>query len=264
MRNQSSGQESGVDTEPLSLEEAMIGASEAPPEIRIEFRDSIARYGATGVRAVEPWLHDPELFRFAARVIVKAAAFGADTEAKDALKRSLTAGLSEVARDEVEAALIQLGVKARGATRRSCRSGSRHEVVVPSEPLVRGRLYKRRELHHAGWGGNWQSGVSYPANGDHVLLFSDPSAAIEHGYRDSWAGKDTYRYFGAWSGTGDMVLEGVNRTILDRSPNLLLLTRSGEGWRFEGHFSCELYETQKTTRDGSEYSALVFILQRVD
>jgi hypothetical protein len=250
-------------TDALSLNEAVIGAAEAPPDTRIEFRDPIARYGAAGIQAVEPWLQDPELYRFAARVIVKAAAFGAETEAKEALRRVLKLRLSQDAVYEVEAALLQLGVKARAATSRSGRSESRVQPIVPTEPLVKGRVYKRRELHHAGWGGNWQSGVSYPASGDHVLLFSDPSAAVEHGYRDSWAGKDTYRYFGAWSGTGDMVLEGVNQTILDRSPNLLLLTRSGNGYRFEGHFSCERYETQKTTRDGSEFSALVFILERV-
>ncbi|HET9345125.1 MAG TPA: hypothetical protein VFO05_05425 [Candidatus Limnocylindrales bacterium] len=250
--------------EPLSLVAAMIGAGEAPPETRIEFRDAIARYGGAGIQAVEPWLWDPELYRFATRVIVKAAAFGAETEAKDALKRALQAGLSEDAISEIEAALLQLGVKARVSVSRSGSLASRLQPGTPTEPLVKGRVYKRRELHHAGWGGNWQSGVSYPATGDHVLLFSDPSAATEHGYRDTWAGMDTYRYFGAWSGTGDMILEGVNRTILDRSPNLLLLIRSGEGWRFEGHFSCDRYETQKTTRHGSEYLALVFVLQRVD
>jgi hypothetical protein len=247
----------------LSLEDAMIGAGEAPPEIRIEFRDPIARHGVAGIQAVEPWLYDHELYRFAARVIVRAASFGAETEAKEALKRASKAGLFDDAQDEVLSALLQLGVRARATPSRSSPSGPR-DAVAPSEPLVKGRVYKRRELHHAGWGGNWQSGVSYPANGDHVLLFSDPSAAVEHGYRDSWAGKDTYRYFGAWSGTGDMAIEGVNRTILDRSPNLLLLIRSGGGYRFEGHFSCERYETQKTTRDGSEYTALVFILERVD
>jgi hypothetical protein len=251
-------------TDALSLEEAVIGAAEAPPEVRIEFRDPIARYGAAAIQAVEPWLQHPELYRFAARVIVKAAAFGAEPEARNALRRALEADLSQDALSEVEAALIQLGAKARASASRLGRPASRLQPVAPTEPLVKGRVYKRLELHHAGWGGNRQSGVSYPATGDHVLLFSDPSAATEHGYRDSWAGKDTYRYFGAWSGTGDMALEGVNRTILDRSPNLLLLTRSGEGWRFEGHFSCERFESQRTTRDGSEYMALVFILERAD
>jgi hypothetical protein len=93
-------------------------------------------------------------------------------------------------------------------------------------------------------------------------LFSKPAAAEEHGYRDGWVGDTTYRYFGAWSGSGDMLLDGVNRTILDRSPNLLLLTKSGDGWRFEGYFSCDQYETQRTVRDGREFSALVFLLVR--
>src|SRR6185369_11977350 len=86
------------------------------------------------------------------------------------------------------------------------RSAAVPTSIEPSEPLVIGRVYKRRDLHQGGWGGNPQSGVSYPANGDHVLLFSDPSAAHEHGYRDGWVSDKTYAYFGAWSGTGDMVL----------------------------------------------------------
>ena len=102
-----------------------------------------------------------------------------------------------------------------------------------------------------------------PANGDHVLLFSDPSAASEHGYRDGWISDKTYAYFGAWSGTGDMVLAGVNGTILEQAPNLLLLIRSGDAWRFEGRFSCGRYEPQRTVRDGAEHMALVFYLERV-
>jgi hypothetical protein len=104
--------------------------------------------------------------------------------------------------------------------------------------------------------------VSYPANGDHVLLFSDPAAAHAHGYRDRWDGSDRYLYFGAWSGTGDMVLSGVNQTIIDRSPNLHLLIRNGDGWRYEGAFECLGVDVQRTTRDGAEYAALVFTLAR--
>jgi hypothetical protein len=56
------------------------------------------------------------------------------------------------------------------------------------EDLVVGRVYRRRELHLAGLGGNWQSGISYPADGTYVLLFSDPDARQEHGYAVTWCG----------------------------------------------------------------------------
>ena len=42
------------------------------------------------------------------------------------------------------------------------------------EDLVEDKVYKRRDLHDAGLGGNQQKGISYPADGTYVLLFSDP------------------------------------------------------------------------------------------
>ena len=250
-----------VSSEQLTLRQALVGATEAPPDRRIEFRDPIARQGKAGIDAVVGWLGDPVMFRFAVRVVVRAGELGYASEAKSALLRSLETPLPTDVRGEVSWGLDQLGVGHVQTAKR--RIGTNAKSITPTEPLLVGDVYKRRDLHRAGWGGNWQSGVSYPASGDHVLLFSDPVAANEHGYRDSWVGTAGYRYFGAWSGSGDMVLEGVNKTILDRSPNLLLLIRKGSGWRFEGYFSCEGYELQRTTHDGAEDTALVFLLERV-
>jgi hypothetical protein len=129
--------------------------------------------------------------------------------------------------------------------------------------LELGRVYKRSDLHEAGWGGNPQSGISYPAGGDHALLFSDPAAATGHGYEDSWDGPDTYRYFGAWHGTGDMVLSGANQVLVDRSPNLHLLIKRGDGWSYEGRFKYSGHEPRRTARDGREFRAIVFRLDRV-
>lgn len=246
----------------LTLDQAIMGAAEAPPDRRIEFRDPIARFGKAGIGAVEPWLTDPEMFRFAVRVVVKAGELGASEDAKAALAGPLSSALASDMSAELAWGIRQLGGRLAPSKPRS-KSVTASSPVDPSEQLVVGRVYRRRDLHHAGWGGNWQSGVSYPANGDHVLLFSDPTAAGQHGYRDGWMSDKSYAYFGAWSGTGDMVLAGVNNTILERSPNLLLLVRSGGGWRFEGYFSCDQYEYQRTERDGAEYVALVFHLERV-
>jgi hypothetical protein len=245
----------------LTLRQALLGATEAPPDRRIEYRDPIARQGQAGIDAVVAWLGDPVMFRFAVRVIVRAGELGYSAEAKTALRRSLDRSVPAAARDEIAWGLAQLGVRIATSAPRGTRTKTK--PITPSERLVVGNVYKRRDLHRAGWGGNWQSGVSYPASGDHVLLFSDPLAADVLGYRDSWVGTMQYRYFGAWSGSGDMVLDGVNRTILDRSPNLLLLIRSGNGWRFEGYFACKGYELQRTTHDGAEDTALVFLLERV-
>ena len=250
-----------MSTEELDLQHAMIGAAEAPPMLRIDFRDAIARHGDDGVHAVEPWLADDEMRRFAVRVVVRAVELGAAVDAATVLQRALAKTDSPDAIDELRWGLDTLGVRRRALSTQA--KGRRPSIEpVTRDRLAPGKKYNRRELHAAGWGGNWQSGVSYPAEGDHVLLFSDPAAAHDHGYRDGWDGTHHYQYFGAWSGTGDMTLSAVNQTILDRSPNLHLLIRDGSGWRYEGEFVCLGYEQQRTTRDGAEYQALVFRLER--
>jgi hypothetical protein len=251
-----------VGSKDLSLGEAMIAAAEAPPTVRIEFRDAIARHGDPGVHAVEPWLDDPEMRRFAVRVIVRAAELGVAPEAKSILRRALGRPIDATANDEIAWGLAAVGGPP-GVARPTRKSRSNAQPrLSPAEPLVIGRMYKRASMHDAGWGGNRQSGISYPANGDHALLFSDPAAASVHGYRDRWDGPDRYDYFGAWSGTGDMTLSGANRVVLDRSPNLQLLIKSGENWRYEGQFMCTGHEPRRTTRDGQEFAAIVFWLQR--
>jgi hypothetical protein len=130
--------------------------------------------------------------------------------------------------------------------------------------LVAGRCYRRRELHAAGLGGNWQKGISYPADGNYCLLFSDPSKAGEFGYRDAPVGENGYRYFGEWDGSGDMAMAGGNQAIVDRSPELYLFTRADCGHVFRGRYMCEGHETELTTRDGREHRAIVFTLRRMD
>jgi hypothetical protein len=132
----------------------------------------------------------------------------------------------------------------------------------PGELIV-GREYKRgQDLHDRGLGGNRQKGISYPANGDYVLLFSDPDKRHEYGYKDSSDGPDSYRYFGEWNGTMQMELAGGNQAIIDRSPNIYLFVRSPKGHRYEGRFTYANHEYEWTERDGRRQQAIVFMLHR--
>ncbi len=249
----------------LPIEQALLRASEAPPATRIDFRDPIARYGDVGIAAVRPWLRHPDLAAFAIRVIVRAGEMGATPTAVHVLAVESKTAMNEVVLRDLREGLDRLGARRAPVRKAAVTSGRR--AATPADEgvardLTRGRSYRRRDLHAAGWGGNRQSGISYPAGGDHALLFSDPSKSIEHGYRDRWVG-DVYHYYGAWSGTGDMVLAGANQALLDRSPNLHVLVRNGDLWRYEGQFECVGHEPERTVRDGREFRAIVFLLRTI-
>lgn len=242
----------------LSLDDAIMGAAEAPPSVRIEFRDPIARHGLAGIVRVIPWLTDPKLSAFAVRVVARAADFGASEGARQALQAALP-GLSQPARSDAAEALQKLGVPTRVARIRPTRDAVAEQTSL--EELVEGRVYKRRALHDSGLGGNRQKGISYPAEGTYVLLFSDPDSAHEWGYKDSWLGNDRYRYYGEWNGTGDMLPRGGNLAIRER-PDIHLFVKVANGHRYAGTFACVGEERIPAVRDGREYSALVFTLER--
>ena len=246
-------------SEELSLDDAVMGAAEAPPAIRIEFRDPIARYGSDGIDRVTPWLADPSLAAFAVRVIARAADFGAAGASGRALQASL-AILQGAARSDALAALEKLGVS---SPRPRATTASKPDVAPMSlDELVEGNVYKRRELHRAGLGGNQQKGISYPARGIYVLLFSDPDSKQDWGYNDSWLGDDAYRYYGEWSGAGDMVSVGGNFALVERSPEIYLFVKVSSGHRYAGQFKCVAQYREPTAHEGREYSALVFRLER--
>ena len=246
----------------LTLEQAMTAAEKATPLTRIDFRDPIAHFGEEGITAVQPWLRRPELAAFAVRVITRAGELGSKRTAVAVLAVELKTAASESMVNDLQSGLHRLGATRLGSGgTASPKARARATFSTPEHDLVRGRSYKRRDLHAAGWGGNPQSGISYPAGGEHALLFSDPAMSHEHGYRDRWVG-DEYHYYGAWNGTGDMVLSGSNKTILDRSPHLHLLIRDQDLWRYEGQFECLGHEPELTVRDGREFRAIVFILKR--
>ena len=93
--------------EGMNLEDAVMGAAEAPPSMRIEFRDPIARYGADGIDRVTPLLNDPMLAAFAVRVIARAADFGAAERARQVLRTAL-ASLQGPTLSDAQAARLPL------------------------------------------------------------------------------------------------------------------------------------------------------------
>ena len=82
------------------------------------------------------------------------------------------------------------------------------------------------------------------------------------GYKDSWLGADRYRYYGEWNGTGDMLMRGGNLAIVERSPEIYLFVKAPNGHRFQGRFAFAGETRTPATREGREYSALVFTLER--
>ncbi len=244
----------------LDLESLLIGAGESPPSTRIEFRDPIARHGAEGIEAVRPWLQDRSLAAFAIRVIRRSADFGA-RELAIAVLRAAMANLEEPALSDCRVALDGLGVV---ATRpRAPRSGQAAAgPVMSTNDLVQGRIYRRKDLHDHGLGGNRQKGISYGAAATEVLLLSDPGTHAEWGYRDTWQGTDSYLYYGEWSGSGDMTFTGGNQAILDRSPEIHLFTKTSGGHQYQGRFACEGWDHVPASRDGRPWQAIVFRLVR--
>jgi hypothetical protein len=241
------------------LDRLLIGAGEAPPDRRIEFRDAIAQHGGRAVERLEGWLADPKYAGFAIRTIARAAQYGAEAEAIAALERFRNAA-SSLARADIDTELARLVPKRlRGSRTKSLASRS----ITVSTTLIVGQAYRRKDLHDAGWGGNRQRGISYPAGGDHVLLFSDPAKRHEYGYKDSWDGTTRYRYFGEWNGPGDMDMTAGNAVVRDRSPHLHLFAMSSRGYRYQGRFRYIEHYIERTERDGRSLNAIVFLIERV-
>lgn len=91
-----------------SLDVLLRQARSASRNDRITLRDPIASHGLAAINAVGSWLADPELWRFAVRVIGRAAEHGARGEAAAAL-RSAAVGAPVDRRAEIDAELRRLG-----------------------------------------------------------------------------------------------------------------------------------------------------------
>ncbi len=243
--------------EPTQLVNLLDQARSASGLTRIKLRDPIAAYGTEALTPLVALANDG-FDGFAVQTIKKIGELGARYEAAAALREIDRDRLSPGVRSDLDAAVELLEPRKPGART------SAADVAAVVGRLEVGKLYRRVDLHAAGLGGNRQKGISYPAVGDHALLFSGGSGRSDFGYADQWRGTDTFEYFGEWSGTGDMTMSGGNAVIRDRSPGLYLFVERRSGvHEFLGRFECTQQETRPTARDGRLFSAIVFVLRRV-
>jgi hypothetical protein len=91
-----------------SLDALLARARDAEPNERIELRDAIAQHGDEAIQAVREWLSDPEMWRFAVRVIGRASAIGSRTLAIEALHEAAGNG-SPAQRADIDEELRRLG-----------------------------------------------------------------------------------------------------------------------------------------------------------
>ena len=246
----------------MQLDELLIAASEAPPGSRIDYRDRLAAHGDLAVEALmEPsWIGDPSYAGFAIQTIRKAGELGASS-AHGALRRAASMVSTEWHKKDIASALASLGVGAPGTKANKKQAIVSAVSPIAPDDLVVGRCYRRSDLHNGGLGGNRQKGISYPAQGTYCLLFSDPNTVHAYGYKDQPIADNGYRYFGEWSGAGDMVMTGGNKAIGERSPELYLFTAAACGYVFRGRQRLIAIESAKATRDGREFNAMVFVLE---
>ena len=97
-----------------SLDALLARVRAAAPNDRIDLRNEVPARGREAIDAVREWLADPDLSRFAVRVIGRAADLGQREEAIDAL-RSAGEGAPAEQRVDIDAELAR--VKAPGITR---------------------------------------------------------------------------------------------------------------------------------------------------
>ena len=243
---------------PSSLGNLIEAARAAEPLDRMGYRDSIAAHGHAALPALVELAAEPGLGGFAVRTIRRIG----ETHGKDAAE-----ALSSIDRERVSSAVagdIDQMIAALRPRHPVARRPRPPSPAVPAGSLVAGHRYRRRDLHESGLGGNWQKGISYPANGDHVLLFSGGTGHSEYGYDDHATGGDRFEYFGEWSGPGDMNMTGGNEKIKDLSPSLYLFVQATGGvFEFRGRFAYETDRRELISRGGRDASAIVFTLRKV-
>ena len=258
--SQSLGADSrGPDTTPAgSLDDLLYRAREAGGLHRMELRDPLADYGVEALPGLVELVNDG-YGAFAIRTIARIAERGARDECLAALQTvdRDRLGLTVVA--DLDDAIRRLSPSAP----RHRPAGARpHTVTEPLRRLVRGDLYRRRDLHDA-LGGNRRKGISYPADGSHVLLFSGGAGRADYGYEDQPSGGDGFIYYGEWSGSADMAMTGGNQAIIDRSPSLYLFVQRAARYEFLGQFELVRHQQVAAVRDGREGRAIVFELHRL-
>ncbi len=94
---------------PHDLDGLLRDARAASPNTRIGLRDPIAAFGTDAIHAVQPWLADRVLCRFAVRVIWKAGELGARSLAVEVLRGALMDPTVAVDREDLALHLQRLG-----------------------------------------------------------------------------------------------------------------------------------------------------------
>ncbi|MCL5959625.1 MAG: HNH endonuclease [Chloroflexi bacterium] len=129
-----------------------------------------------------------------------------------------------------------------------------------------GKEYRRRDLHSA-YRGQEQGGISTPADGRFVMLFSSQSGE-DYGYEDGWTSDDVFLYTGEGQ-RGDMAFKRGNLAIRDHSLNardLHLFEQTRKGYvRYLGPMVCTGYQERTgPDADGRERRVIVFELVPAD
>lgn len=94
------------------LDRLLADAAAAPPNTRIEFRDRIAAFGEQAISAVQPWLADRVLCRFAVRVIWRVGELGERKRAIAVLREAFADPTVAVDREDLALHLRKLGFAA--------------------------------------------------------------------------------------------------------------------------------------------------------
>lgn len=132
--------------------------------------------------------------------------------------------------------------------------------------FVQGRIYRRRGLHDT-YGGQWQGGISTPADESFIFLFTGEIGEA-YGYKDRWTDEGLFLYTGEGQ-EGDMTFVRGNRAIRDHmaeGKDLYLFEYARQGYvRYIGEMVCiGHHERQGHDVHGHDRKILVFELAPSD
>jgi 5-methylcytosine-specific restriction enzyme A len=131
-------------------------------------------------------------------------------------------------------------------------------------PFELKKNYDRQKDIHARFKGQEQGGISTPANGPFIFLFTGETGE-QYGYKDHWTDDGVFLYTGEGQ-IGNMEFVRGNKAIRNHSADgkdLLLFEAlgKGNGVRFKGQFSCSSWETKPgADKAGHQRKIIVFHL----
>jgi len=169
------------------MEQLIERARAASPNDRIDLRDPIAAHGEAAIDAMAEWLVDPELTRFAVRVIGRAADLGQPAAAVSMLDAA-RAEASPDQRQDIEAELGRLGHRLDRSSSRARRAGGGE----PADPSAPGWMM-RTDRTNAGWlwsevlAGRLRQGWGYQPGQDLVHLRDRRERGEPMSRDDDWA-----------------------------------------------------------------------------